>query len=135
MKGFLERDLTEAAVEFANCCKLLTNWLRVFDHFVRLALKGLRRGFLKKTHQIYRSKFDAFQFYWNHTSARCSPVNLLHIFRTFCTRTPLEGCFWFRICKLLIHLAFYVPVIQVKETSQLLTAYRKNFLSFSKFLK
>ena len=48
MKGFLERDLTEAAAEFANCCKLPTNWLRVFDHFVRLALKGLRRGFLKK---------------------------------------------------------------------------------------
>ena len=25
---------------------------------------------------------------------RCSPVNLLHIFRTPFVRTPLEGCFW-----------------------------------------
>ena len=25
---------------------------------------------------------------------RCSPVNLLHIFRTPFLRTPLEGCFW-----------------------------------------
>ena len=53
------------------------------------------RGVLKKRcsenmQRIYRRtpmpKYDfnkvAKQLYWNHTSAWCSPVNLLHIFRT-----------------------------------------------------
>ena len=34
---------------------------------------------------------SARQFYWNHTSTWCSPVNLLHIFRTPFTKKIFEG--------------------------------------------
>ena len=34
---------------------------------------------------------SARQFYWNHTSTWCSPVNLLHIFRTPFTKKFFEG--------------------------------------------
>ena len=34
------------------------------------------------------------QFYWNHISAWCSPLNLLYIFRTPFLKTPPVGCFW-----------------------------------------
>ena len=47
------------------------------------------RGALKK-----RCSENMQQLYWNRTSAWCSPVNLLHIFRAPFAGTPLGGCFW-----------------------------------------
>ena len=60
----------------------------------------LMKGYSDNIQQIYRrtpmSKSD---FNKVVLQSRCSPVNLLQIFRTPFLRTPLDACFWKMNCR------------------------------------
>ena len=54
--------------------------------------------FLEKDVLNICSKFTGeHTLYWIALRYRCSPVNLLHIFRTFFLRTSFKGCFWRKV--------------------------------------
>ena len=96
--------------------KHLINNIIFKDHYISKPWKlspeaTLHRYSYKK---VFLYKKFSMQLYWNHTSAWCFPVNLLHIFRTPFLKTHLEDCFYISQCK---WIRFLQKVILVKEVS------------------
>ena len=84
-------DICETLAEILVYDATSLGFQRKFSIFQKHPYRGvLRKGCSENMHHFYRRtptlKCDfnkvAKQFYWNRTSVWCSPINLLHIFRT-----------------------------------------------------